>query len=123
MAPRSPAEPGPRPDGTRAPPEPTISAHEVLAAETVDGEAVDEFAVPQHGHLVGEFEHLVKAVADVDDPHAMLGEPPNEGEEGVGLRLPQGGRGLVEDQQPRVQEQGAADLDHLALGEADHRAP
>ena len=75
-------------------------------------------AVAQHGHAVGEGEHLLEAVGDVEDGEALLAQAAQHGEQPLRLVAGQGRGGLVQDQHPRALEQRARDLDHLLLGHA-----
>ncbi|OPZ04735.1 MAG: hypothetical protein BWZ09_01587 [Alphaproteobacteria bacterium ADurb.BinA305] len=74
-----------------------------------------DLAAAQHGGGVAERADLVELVADVEDRAAFVGEPA-QGLEELAHRLRREHRGgLVHDQQARVLEQAADDLDALAL--------
>jgi hypothetical protein len=74
-------------------------------------------AAPQHGAVVAQRADLVELVADVEDAAALGRELAQGGEQRRdGLRR-EHRRGLVEDQQARPGEQGADDLDALALAD------
>ena len=71
--------------------------------------------VAQHRDAVGEAPHFVELVGDVDDRDAALAQAPHEPLEPSGLFRPERGRGLVHDDQARVEREGARDRDELAL--------
>ena len=92
--------------------------HELDQAGDVDlpGRArVDALAVAHHRDPIGDLEDLVQAVGDVDDRHAAQGQLAHDAEQPLRFCLGQGGRGLVQDQDPGVVHQGARDLDHLRV--------
>ena len=75
-------------------------------------------AVAQHGHAVGELEHLVEVVGDVQDRDAALAEPVDHVEQPPHVGARQRRRRLVEDQQAGAvlpADQGAGDRDRRAL--------
>src|SRR5436190_13845029 len=77
-------------------------------------------AVPQHRRAIADAQDLAIAVADEDDRDAFVPEPFDDAEEPVDVGLPERGRRLVEDQDPRLPErEHLRDLDELALGERD----
>ena len=72
-------------------------------------------AVAQHGHPVGNVQHLVQAVADKDD-----GDPPprqfaGQRQQRIDLVARERGGRLVHDDQPRLRRQRPADRDQLTL--------
>ena len=74
-----------------------------------------DLAAAQHGGGVAELADLVELVADVEDGAAVVGEPA-QGLEELAHRLRGEHRGrLVHDQQARILQQAADDLDALAL--------
>ena len=54
--------------------------------------------VPEHGHLIGDLEYFGQAVRHIYDAHPLFLEPPDGGEETLGLLIGEGARGLVEDE-------------------------
>ena len=72
-------------------------------------------AVAHDGHPIGDLPQLLKAMRDVDDAHALRAESADDAEELVDLRVGQGGRRLVHDEDGGVQREGLGDLDHLLL--------
>ena len=79
----------------------------------------DLLAVAEHGHPVGDHRQLVEAVADVDDPHAVLAQPLDHLEQGVDLAVGEDRARLVEDQDLGVVGEGLGDRDQLLLADGD----
>ncbi len=77
----------------------------------------DEFAVPEHRHLVGDLEQLVHLVGDVDDALALGLERPDDLEQMLDLALGQRGSRLVHDENVGIVGDRLGDLDHLAIGD------
>jgi hypothetical protein len=75
----------------------------------------DHLAPADHRDPVGDRQHLAQLVGDEDDRLALVGEALDHLEELVDLAGRQDGRGLVEDQDRRVAEQGLEQLDPLLL--------
>jgi hypothetical protein len=75
----------------------------------------DHLAQPQHRRVFAERADLFELVADVEDRGAFLGELPQRVEQDLHLLRGQHRGGLVHDQQLRVLQQAADDLDPLAL--------
>ncbi len=94
---------------------------QALSRDFADVAGIHQSAVAQDGHPLRQLEHLGKAVADVDNRHSALVQAADECEEAVRLLLPQRRSRLVEDEQFRVREQRAGDLQKLALGHAEGR--
>ena len=81
----------------------------------------DDLAAAQDGRGVAERDDLVQLVRDVEDRAAARGELPQGLEQLLDfLRRQHRGR-LIHDQEPRVEEQRAHDLDPLALADAERR--
>ena len=73
----------------------------------------DDPAAPDDRDPIGDLEDLVELVADEDDAVALGREPPQDGEDLLGLlRREHGGR-LVEDEDPRLAVERLEDLDPL----------
>ena len=71
--------------------------------------------VLQHRNRVAERKYLGKAVRNVDDRHAVPGEPPHDFEQFLGLGQGQRRCRLVEDEHPQIARQRLGDLDNLRL--------
>ena len=84
-----------------------------LGGDLGPGSGGDEPAVAQHGHAVGDLEHLVEPVADEQHGHAARGEVANLPEELGHLVGREGRGGLVHDEHAHVQGHGLGDLDGL----------
>ena len=78
-------------------------------------------AVAHHAHARADALDLLQPVRDVDDGHALGGQPLDRGEERVDLAGGERGRGLVHDQQARVAVERLRHLDHLLLGDTQRR--
>ena len=70
----------------------------------------DGLAVAQHAELVGDAEDLLHAVGDEDDGLAVLLPLLHQFEEALHLAAVEAGRGLIQDEHPRV---GADRLEHF----------
>ena len=81
----------------------------------------DHLAAAQDGGGVAQRAHLLELVGDVEDRAAFLAQHPQRAEQLLGLLRRQHRGRLVEDQQLRVLQQAAHDLDALAL--ADREPP
>ncbi len=79
----------------------------------------DALAVAQHRHAVAELEDLVEPVRDEDDAPALRDEVARRPEHALDLRLAQRRRRLVEDEQARVADEQAGDLDELPLADRE----
>jgi len=76
-------------------------------------------AVPKDRGPVGDLQHLLQVVGDVDDRNPLRLEPPHDLEQHLGLLAGEGRGGLVHDEDLRVQAQRLCDLDHLHLRDAE----
>ena len=76
-------------------------------------------AVAQHRDALAEAEDLGQLVRDVDEGHPLGVQPREDPEEVGGLRFREAGRGLVEDEDPAVEREGARDLQELPVGRAE----
>ena len=74
-------------------------------------------AIAQDGGHVAERQHLGEAMRHIHDRHALRPQPPDSGEQLLGLALPERCGRLVEHQYPGIRSQRLGDLDHLPLGE------
>ena len=81
----------------------------------------DDLAAAQDGRGVAERDDLVQLVRDVEDRAAARGEFPQGLEQLLDLLRRQHRGRLVHDQEPRIEEQRAHDLDPLALADAERR--
>ena len=68
---------------------------------------------------LGERQHLGEPVRDVEDGDALGGEPPQRDEEQIGLLRRQHRGRLVHDDEPRLLQQAAHDLDALPLADRE----
>ena len=75
----------------------------------------DQFAIAQHGDLVGQAHDVGQNVRDVDDGGAVAAQPVDEAEEALRLACGQRGRRLVKDDDARVEAQRLGDFGKLAL--------
>ncbi len=97
---------------------PTISSTSPSWSSRSTGTRRLAHAVAQHRHAVGELEHLVEVVRDVQDRHAALAEAVDHVEQPPHVGAGQRRRRLVEDQQAGAvlpADQGAGDRDRRAL--------
>jgi hypothetical protein len=79
---------------------------------------IDAAAVAQHGDLVGDREHLVHAVRDVDDGHAAVAQAADDLEHLLDFVAAQRGGRLVHQQHLGIDADGLGNLQQLALGDA-----
>ena len=93
-------------------------ADQLAAAEVADRQAAHAAAVAQHGDPRGKLEHLIQAMRDVDDGHALARELSDDLEQVVALGRRQGRGGLVHDQNAGIQRERLGDLDQLLLADA-----
>src|SRR6185312_15594556 len=77
----------------------------------------DQSAVAQHRDAIGQLEHLLHAVADVDDGHAFGPQPADQREKLIGFLAGQVGGGFVEDQEFGAAHRGAGGGDQLLLAD------
>ena len=90
-----------------------------------DGEALArlgghrDLAVAQDGDLVAQRHDVLEDVGDEDDADLAVAQDAQDLEQRPGAGGAQRRGRLVEDQDPRVGQQRLADLDQLALGEAE----
>jgi hypothetical protein len=98
--------------------------HEASAVDLGAGVGSDVATIAQHGESVGEAQHLLETVGDVEDSDAVGAEFFHEIEQAVGVLLRERGGGLVEDEDLGGATEGAGDLDELFLRHAEflHRA-
>ena len=75
-------------------------------------------AVAEHGHAIGDAEHLRQAVRDVDDASAFAGEPLDDGKHALDLAVGERRGRLVEDEDARVADEQPRNLHELHLGDA-----
>jgi hypothetical protein len=94
---------------------PDHRAHQVILSDICRRVRGDAPSVAQHGDAIGEPEHLVEPVADVDDGGAALRQGAHGGEQMRRLRRAEHGGGLVEQQDVEPAAQGARQLHLLAL--------
>ena len=90
---------------------------EPVAVELVDGIPAGDSAITQHRDLVGDSEHLVDSVRDIDDGAPARFQIGDDAEQPGHLPLRQRGRGLVHDEDVRLVRDGARDFDHLSVGD------
>src|SRR5215831_10823450 len=79
----------------------------------------DQPPVAQDRDAVGDAEDFVHPVRDVDQAESALGEPTEQFEEQFDLMRFERRRGLVQDEQLRLDRQRLRDLDDLAFGQAE----
>ena len=79
----------------------------------------DALPVSQHRHAVAELEDLVEPVRDEDDAPALRDEVARRPEHALDLRLAERRGRLVEDEQARVADEEAGDLDELPLADRE----
>ena len=90
---------------------------DLLRREVERRALLDDRAVAQHGDVVGHLEHLVEVVGDEQHGHAggaQLGDHP---EQRLDLVAAERGGRLVHHDHPRVEADGAGDLQQLQLGD------
>ena len=91
-------------------------ADEACAVEIRGGAGDHQPPVAQHGDAVGVAKRLLQRMRDEDHRDAALAQRLHEVEEMLRLLRRQRRRRLVEDDDARVVEHRAGDLDHLPLG-------
>ena len=79
----------------------------------------DLAAVAQDRDAIGNVENLVKVMRDEDDPHALAGQIADEPKEEIGLRLVEGRRRLIEQEDMRLLAHCLGDRDLLPVGDAE----
>jgi hypothetical protein len=97
---------------------PDDQLHETRVVELGHGHRADPLAVAKDSHAIGEFEHLVEVVGDVEDRDATPSQPVNYLEETLDLGAGKCGGRLVEDQQRGAllpTDEGPGDRDRGAL--------
>ena len=97
---------------------PDHQADQPVLVQLGDGEGLDDTPVAHDGDAVGHPEDLVEPVRDVEDGDPLAREAPDDPEELVYLLLGQRRRGLVHDDDLRVDGERLGDLDPLHLGDA-----
>jgi hypothetical protein len=95
--------------------------HQFFFTHTGHGAHIDQPAIAQHGHAVGDALQLLEPVRHVDDGHTARLQQIDLLEEVRGFARRQHGGGLVEHQHTRVVLQVARDLHHLLLADAQAR--
>ena len=107
-------------DGRKLLPEHEFGDAGVVHALVVRGAGGDVAPVAKDGESVGELEHLVESVGDVDDRNAPLAQHADMLEQDVDLAAGEDGGGLVEHENGHVfLRQGAQDGDALPLDGAE----
>ena len=110
-------------------PRPLHLAEHVLDQDApVDGVDLvrcDALAVSQDRHAIAELEDLVQPVRDEDDAPALRDEVARGLEHALDLRLAERRGRLVENEEARVTDEEAGDLDELPLADRErlHRGP
>ncbi len=79
------------------------------------GKGADLAPIAQHGHALGDLDHLLQAMTDEHDRDALRLQPAHRRQQQVDLMPRQRRRGFVHEQEARVGGQPAADRDDLAL--------
>jgi len=74
-------------------------------------------AIAQHDRAIGDRQHFVEVVGNIDDGHAAPAQLVKHREEAVSLPRTQARGRFVEDQDARVRAEGLRDLDQLPLGD------
>ena len=92
---------------------------EALLRRARGRQRLDHLAAPDHGHTIGDVEHLAQLVADEDDRHPLANEALEDREELLRLLRREYGGGLVEDEDVRPAIQRLQDLDPLLLPDRD----
>ena len=72
-------------------------------------------AVPEDQNVVGDLEHLVQAVADIDNSHPLIAKAADKAEEAVYFLGAQGSGGLVQDEKLPLGDERAGDFHDLAF--------
>ena len=86
-----------------------------------DRAARDHLPVAQHGDLVAQIHHVAQPVGDEQDRDPLRDQAPQRVEEALQLGAGEDRRRLVEDQEPRVADEGTRDLDQLPFGDGKLR--
>ena len=88
-----------------------------LGGDVQDGSAsLDHRPVSQHGHPVGDAEHLGQPVADVQHRGALRRQSLDDPEQLVEVPTREDSRGFVHDEHPGRRGERLGDLDELLLG-------
>src|SRR5207302_4835108 len=95
--------------------------HELLQGEVLGGPGGHELPIPQDRHGIGDAKELLQLVGDVDAGDPLGLELSEDLHELVDLGCRQGGRRLVEYQDPGVLGERLGDLGHLHLADAEIR--
>ena len=72
-------------------------------------------SVAKHGHTVGDPEHLVETMGDINDANPARTKPPQGVDEAADIRLRQRGRRLVENEDVGFHRERPPDCDERAL--------
>jgi hypothetical protein len=91
---------------------------ELLLVEPRGVDGLDQLAVAQHRHAIGDLDDLRQVVRDVDDRHALPPQLADDLEQPARLGIRKRGGRLVEQQHARIDRQRLGELDELALGHA-----
>ncbi len=94
-------------------------ADHVLDARLARRRHADDAAVLHHRHAVGDAEHFLEAVGDVDDADALGAESRDDAVQALGIGGREHRRRLVEDDDADLLRQGLGDLDHLLVGDRE----
>ena len=79
----------------------------------------DDAALTQHGRPLAQGAHLLELVADIEDRAALVGQAPQRLEQAVAFLWGQDRGRLIHDQEPRLLQETADDLDPLALADRE----
>ena len=85
---------------------PTIMSVRDCWSASLVGDVADVLALAQHGHAVGDLQHLVQLMRDDDEGLAVGLHVAHDGEELVRLLRGQHGGGLVQDEDVRARGRG-----------------
>ena len=94
-------------------------AHEPRHVELRDRPVGDVAPVAEHGDVVGQLDHLVEQVADVEHGHVVGGQRAHDREDRLALLAGQHRGRLVEDQHARAPHERPRDLHQLAGAERE----
>ena len=100
---------------------PDHGRHEVVATVFGHGAFEHRGAVPQDLNAIGDPNHLVESVGDVDDRDALVAKALHEGKEALDFLVRKRGSRLVQDQTTSLADERTRDLDDLPLGHTETR--
>src|SRR5690606_22210672 len=92
-------------------------ADQTVTVDIGHPDAADQLAVFQNGRLVGQLEHFLEAVRDIDDGDALRLQLAQTVKQKRRLASGDDGGGFVEDQKLDRPDEGLGDLDHLLVGD------